>query len=492
MKPYLLTFLTSISTLCYSQRYSASEINLVENGLTEEVITFDTASVKRMNIYERMKHHKVNGLSIAVIDSGRLLWTKAYGMVDAESKDSVTTETLFQTASIGKMITALAALHLVKQGKISLDEDVNQKLTSWKVPDSKFTKKEKVTLRRLLNHSAGFMDYYGFAGYNPNDSLPSLLQILKAQAPANNSKALVVKYVPGTEVHYSGGGYLIIQQLIEDLASTSFANYVEREIFQKLDLKRSTYSFYPDNIDGYKIARGHYDDGRIDTSKKHNVYPEQAAAGFWSTPYDLARILIEMQEEYNGRSEKILNDELMQVMLSTQLETSYRGLGVVLTGAKDVDGFWHSGQNAGYNSLLYATTKTGQGVVIMLNSDGGIELAQEITRSIANGCKWPFMKTRLVRKEVLDSLKERVGSYRSKEGLVVKVGLNNDGLVVQFKDAGKSRFSPPTQLYHVEQGGYIIREVPDLLHFDFATVSGKKAVVFHKYAGIEMVLEKQK
>jgi CubicO group peptidase (beta-lactamase class C family) len=445
-----------------------------------------------MNIYERMKHYRVNGLSIAVVDSGRLQWAKAYGLADAGSKETLTTETLFQTASIGKMITALAALHLVKEGKISLDEDVNQKLTSWRVPESKYTKKEKVTLRRLLNHSGGFTDYYGFAGYNLKDSLPSLLQILKAQPPANNSKALVVKYVPGKEAHYSGGGYLIIQQLIEDITGTSFPKYVEREIFQRLDLKSSTYNSHPDEINGYKIARSHYNDGRIDSNKKYNIYPEQAAAGFWSTPSDLARIVIKMQEEYNGRSEKILNRELMQLMLSTQLETSPRGLGVVLMGAKDVSGFWHSGQNTGYNSLLYATIKSGQGVVIMLNSDGGIELAQEITRSIANECKWPFMQTRLSKKEDLDSLKEHVGRYRSKEGLVIKVGHNKDGLIIQYKDRGNLRFGPPTHLYHLEQGGFIIKEVPDLLHFDFTSVAGKKAIVLHKNAGVKMVLEKQK
>jgi CubicO group peptidase (beta-lactamase class C family) len=430
MKSFYLILFTSISSFCYSQSYSESKVTKIENGLTEDIITFDTSTIKKMNIDERMKHYHVNGLSIAVIDSGRLQWAKAYGMADAGIKEPLTTESLFQTASIGKMITALAALHLVKEGKISLDEDVNQKLTSWKVPDNKFTKKEKVTLRRLLNHSGGFTDYYGFAGYNPNDSLPSLLQILKAQPPANNSKALVVKYLPGKEAHYSGGSYLIIQQLIEDVTGISFAKYVEREIFQKLELKRSTYNYYPDKTDGYKIARGHFDDGRIDSSKKHNVYPEQAAAGFWSTPSDLARIAIEMQEEYHGRSEKILNRELMQVMLSTQIESSHRGLGVVLMGAKNVAGFWHSGQNTGYNSLLYATTKTGQGVVVMLNSDGGIELAQEITRSIANECKWPFMQTKLSKKEDLDLLKEHVGSYRSKEGMVIKIGQNTDGLII--------------------------------------------------------------
>lgn len=332
MKFFLLFWLSSIAAFSFSQNYSESKIASIENGLTASVITFDTSSVQKANIYDRMKHYKVNGLSIAIIDNGKLQWSKVYGVADADSKEALTKETLFQVASIGKMITALAALHLVKEGKVSLDEDVNEKLTSWKIPESKFTKKEKVTLRRLLHHSAGFTDDYGFAGYNPYDSLPSLLHILNARPPANNSKALAVNYVPGTQVRYSGGSYLIVQQLIEDITRTSFAKYVEEEIFQKLDMKQSTYNFYPDKTEGFKIARGHYDDGSIDPNKKYHVYPEQAAAGFWSTPSDMARILIQMQQEYNGHSEKILNRALMHIMLSAPLEFSDRGLGAVLKG----------------------------------------------------------------------------------------------------------------------------------------------------------------
>src|SRR5215203_1576126 len=208
-----------------------------------------------MNIVDRMKYYKVNGVSVAVIENGEIQWIKAYGVSDATTGEKVTTESLFQIASIGKVITALAALKLVKDGEIMLDEDVNNKLTSWKVADNKFTIKEKVTLRRLLCHSAGFTDGYGFAGYSVTDSIPSLINIIKAQPPANNTKPLIVNYIPGTLYKYSGGGYLIIQQLIEDITGTPFAEYVAKEIFNKLSLRSSTYNYYPDK-NGFKIARG--------------------------------------------------------------------------------------------------------------------------------------------------------------------------------------------------------------------------------------------
>ncbi len=190
MKYYLTITLFSLFSSVYCQTNLENKINRIENGLTQEVISFDTVSINKMNILDRMKYYKVNGVSIAVIENGEIQFTKAYGVADASTGENVSTESLFQIASIGKVITALAALKLVKDGKITLDEDVNNKLTSWKVADNKFTVKEKVTLRRLLCHSAGFTDDYGFAGYSVTDSIPSLINIIKAQPPANNTKAL--------------------------------------------------------------------------------------------------------------------------------------------------------------------------------------------------------------------------------------------------------------------------------------------------------------
>ncbi len=489
MKYYLLIPLLGLYSSAFSQNNYESEISHIENGLTGEIISFDTDAVNKMNILDRMKYYKVNGVSIAVIENGEIQWTKAYGAADAGTGEKTTTESLFQIASMGKVITALAALTLVKNGKISLDENVNNKLTSWKIAENKFTAKEKVTLRRLLCHSGGFTDDYGFAGYSATDSIPSLINIIKAQPPANNTKALTVNYVPGTLMRYSGGGYLIIQQLIEDITGMPFANYVKQEVFTKLNLKHSTYNYYPDS-NGFKIARGHDENGNTVPKEKYHVYPESAAAGFWSTPGDIAGILIEMQKEYNGSAGIILNQSLLNVMMTPQFEVNDRGLGVVLKGAGYVNGFWHAGQNAGYNSLLCATTKTGQGAVVMLNSDGDIELAVEIMRSIANENKWPFMQTRLVKKESGDTLTERMGTYKSKEELVFKISRKEGDLILQYKEPQQKKFSAPFNLYATEQGHYIIKEEPDTLEYNFSTDNGIKTIIFSKYGGTKMLMRK--
>jgi CubicO group peptidase (beta-lactamase class C family) len=490
MKFLVTAFFNLLFIPVYCQTNIDNKITRIENGLTQEVVSYDTTSIKTMNILDRMKYYNVNGISIAIIEDGSIQWAKAYGVADAGTGEMVTTETLFQAASISKVITALAALSLIKDGKITLDEDVNNKLTSWKVADNKFTIKEKVTLRRLLCHSAGFTDDYGFAGYKTGDVIPSLTDILKAQSPANNSKALVVDYVPGTLTRYSGGGYIIIQQLIEDVTGMPFTKYVEKVIFDKLNLHSTTYNYHPDQTGMYTIARGHDENGSIDPKEKYYVYPESAPAGLWSTPGDLARILIEMQHEYNGSSDTILNQQLSDAMLSPQSENDSRGLGVSLKGAERVEGFWHAGQNAGYNALLYATAKSGQGAIVMLNSDSGIGLAEEIVKSIANENHWPLMQTRLIKRQSKDTLNELVGRYRSKEGLIIKLSQKKEGLFLQFKEPNRSKASPLLSLYSDGQGGYILKEVPDLVRFTVSTDNSRKAIILHKNGGAQMVLLK--
>ena len=185
------------------------------------------------------------------------------GIADNSKNNPLTNDVLFQCASIGKMITAVAALQLVKENKISLDEDVNNKLVSWKVEKNEFTVKEKVTLRRLLSHAAGFFDDYGFEGY-PDEQVPTVTQILKNESPSNSKKKLKVAAVPGTVERYSGGDFLIIHQLIEDITGQLFNEYIDNNIFSRLGMINTTYDFKPDVHFKKKIARGHYENGKVD------------------------------------------------------------------------------------------------------------------------------------------------------------------------------------------------------------------------------------
>ena len=162
----------------------AERIERVEKGF-HPILLDKNESPLELSIQKLMQMYRVPGLSVAVVDNFKIVWAKGYGVAEAGTMTSVTTDTLFQAGSVSKPVAAVGALHLVEQRKLSLDENVNKRLVSWKVPENNFTKDEKVTLRRIFCHSAG-LTVHGFNGYDIDESIPTLLQILNGEHPANN------------------------------------------------------------------------------------------------------------------------------------------------------------------------------------------------------------------------------------------------------------------------------------------------------------------
>ncbi|MGH7359503.1 MAG: serine hydrolase domain-containing protein, partial [Candidatus Rokuibacteriota bacterium] len=313
-----------------------------------------------MRLDDRMRHYKVPGVSVAVIDSFRIAWARGYGVREAGGTDPVTTETLFQAASISKPVAALAALRLVQDGKLELDENVNRRLTSWKVPENGFTAAQPVTLRRLLSHGAG-LTVHGFLGYAADKLVPTVVQVLDGQPPAN-SAAIRVDTVPGGRWRYSGGGYTVMQQLLVDVTGKSFPDLMRTEVLEPLGMRRSTYEQpLPAPLAG-NAASGHRPDGTVVEGKWY-THPEMAAAGLWTTPSDLARYAIEVQLSAAGRSNKVLSRPLAAQMLTRQ--TGTYGLGPGLDGHGRDASFSHGGSNQGFRAYFVAFPERGQGAAVM-------------------------------------------------------------------------------------------------------------------------------
>jgi CubicO group peptidase (beta-lactamase class C family) len=187
----------------------------------------------------RMVHYHVPGLSLACIHNGTVEWTQAFGAARAGG-GPVTAETLFQAGSISKSVTSLAVLRLVEQGKLNLDTDVSQYLRSWKLPTNRFTEQKKVTLRELLGHTAG-ATVHGFEGYSTGKKVPTLVQVLNGESPAN-SAPVTIDFVPGTNFRYSGGGYTIIQQILIDATGEPFPDLMQELVLQPLRMVHSTFN----------------------------------------------------------------------------------------------------------------------------------------------------------------------------------------------------------------------------------------------------------
>lgn len=386
---------------------------------------------------ERIAALRVPGVSIAVIRNGQIEWARGFGVTTAGGATAITPDTLFQAASISKPVSALAVLRLVESGKVDLDTDVNQYLKTWKLAENEYTANAKVTLRGLLSHTAG-VTVHGFPGYAPNTTAATVRQILDGQPPANTAR-IFVDTTPGTLWRYSGGGYVVAQQLVEDVTGQPFARLMRDSVLLPIGMTRSTFEQpLPAERLG-EIAAPHRAQGQPLPEGAH-TYPEMAPAGLWTTPSDLARFAIEIQKAVAGRSSVLSADRARQML--TPVKNNY-GLGPGTGGKPDRPYFTHGGSNAGYQSVLVAYND-GDGAVVMTNGDNGGQLAAELIRTIAFEYKWPdFAPT--VRKIVTVApalLDTYVGAYQLGANAVMSVTRDADKLFVQLTGQGKLEMRP--------------------------------------------------
>ena len=382
---------------------------------------------RALGIADRMQVHRTPGVSVAVLNGGAVEWARSYGVREAGKPDAVTPHTRFQAASISKPVTALAALRLVDEGRLSLDEDINAKLTSWKVPGIGFTETEKVTLRRILSHSAG-MTVHGFPGYASTAPVPALAQVLDGVTPANTA-AIRVDILPGSAWRYSGGGYTVLQQALIDVGGRPFPQLMRDTVLRPLHMDDSTYEQpLPAALRG-DAAAAHDASGKPIAGSFH-TYPEMAAAGLWTTPTDLAKYAAAVRQALSGKS-SVLSAATAREMLTRQKE-SY-GLGVSLNGTGREARFGHGGANAGFRCQLVAYVESGQGAVVMTNGDGGGRLAAEILRAIAREYEWPGYPAS--REKTVASIppavyQAYVGRYEVRPGRVLRIEVADGKLMV--------------------------------------------------------------
>lgn len=360
------------------------------------------------SLSERARFYNVPGVSIAFIDHGRVAWRATYGQRN-DNGTPVSTQTVFQAASISKPVAATLTLLLVDSGELKLDAPVNSQLRSWQLPDSGDMRSDAVTLRRLLSHSAG-INVHGFPGYAAGIALPTEDQILDGQTPANSPPIrLVLK--PGSAYRYSGGGYQIAQALIEDAAGTPFAEVARKRLLDPMGMQRTDYSAELPKRFSHNVAVGHGYDGKALPGGWHR-YPELAAAALWSTSDDLARYFVAVMQAAHGHPHRPLTPRIAQQMLTPAIEGMGLGFGVHGEGAdRLVD---QAGATAGYRTYMAGYPKRGQGVIIMTNSDGGKDLIDEICRSLAHAYAWPDFKSRNATAAAIDpaTLQKRAGDYR--------------------------------------------------------------------------------
>jgi CubicO group peptidase (beta-lactamase class C family) len=409
---------------------------------------------------ERMEFYKVPGISVAVLNDGRIEWARAYGAADVANGNPVTEHTLFQAASMSKPVAGVAALQLVEEGLVDLDTDVNEYLTTWKVPPSDAANGEPVTLRRLLTHSAG-MTVHGFPGYARGEEVATTIEVLDGSGAANTA-AIRVDIEPGTQHRYSGGGYTVMQQLIEDVRGEPFAEVMRTYVLDPAGMTESTYEqSLPDSL--WLRATTGYRPGGEPVEGNWHTYPEMAAAGLWTTPSDLLKYVDQIQRARTGEEGLILSKEMVDQVLTPGVGGHGLGPALLVEGSLR---FGHGGANEGFRGAFQGYADLGRGVAVLTNSDTGGALMEEVLLGVAAVYGWDDIAPRTI-EEVPLSPEEAaglVGHYRVENpppDLAVEVFLGDDGPMLGVSG------EPPATLVRTGPDTFVAVE-PDLeLHVEW-------------------------
>lgn len=464
---YILLMGTMACQGLLAQKGSAekNDISKVESGLMPAV-RFEGEAL--WTLESRMKYYNVPGISIAVIKNSKVIWSKTYGLADVEAKVPVTSRTLFQAASMSKPVSAYAALKEVEMGKLDPNTDVNSYLTSWKLTQNEFTKEKKVSLKNILSHTAGITGH-GFAGYEAGQPMPTLIQVLNGQSPAN-SQAVAVDKVPGTSFRYSGGGYCIMQQMLIDIEGKDFPTLMKERVLVPLDMKNSTYIQPLPDVQTQWAATAYTANGERVHGKYHS-YPEIAPAGLWTTAEDFAKFVIDIQNTLSNKSSKVISRKMAEEF-TTPFIDPFMGLGIFLENKNGQTYFSHGGDNDGFSGKFVGNKTHGDGIVILTNTNKPM-LIEELIRSVATVYQWPGYNAPVDKILPLtqQDFKNSNGRYKSDKYGFYKIYSEKGKLMVI------NNGEVPTELVKVGEDTYAMRNWNFKVQFVKNSKTGKRDLI---------------
>jgi CubicO group peptidase (beta-lactamase class C family) len=401
-KNYMLILLTLAAACTQLPHQDQVYTKDIEDKISqvETHLCASPADSNAWTLSDRMKYYQVEGLSIAVVHNFEVEWARGYGWADVSEHRPVTTRTLFQAGSISKSLNAVGVMLLVQRHQLDLNADINTYLKGWKFPYDSVPKGRKITLGNLLSHTGG-LSIHGFPGYVRGDSIPTVEEILDGKKPANTGAVRSIAE-PGTKFIYSGGGITISQLIAHDVTGQPYAGFMAHDVLQPMGMVNSSYTQPPPESPDRATDRATdrptdratgYLRGDAVVPGKYHIYPEQAAAGLWTTPTDLGKYIVETQLAYEGKSTKVLDQATTRTRLSPYIDSidasgTRTGMGVFLFQRGGRHYFNHNGSDVGFLSSYYGCLESGDGVVVMINNDINNTLLKEVINSVARVYHW--------------------------------------------------------------------------------------------------------
>ncbi len=465
-----LLFVGLIMTLGCAQAEGGkgtTRVERIEHGLLPPIL-LKSAEPERMSLQERMEHYQVPGLSIAVIEDFEIAWAQGYGVVQARSADAVTPETLFQVGSISKPVTALLALRQVAAaaggggqvaaGRLALDDPINDVLTSWQLPDSQAGGPEPVRVRHLLTHSAGLAPF----AFPPvtGDEIPRLVELLDGRGTPG-----VTRTEPPGRFAYSNPAFGVLQQLLVDATGRVFEELARKELFEPLGMNHSSFGPTLSPRLFALAAYGHSKEGEPIAGKGWAIVPG-SVGGLWSTASDLCRFLLGVFRANRGETGAILSRELAASMVTRQLEDV--SFGATLEGEGKSARILHGGGLDGFVAFVVGYPATGQGAAVMVNSNRGWRLMQELLRSVAVEYGWPDY---IHEREVVAMSSETFARYAGEYEFA-----RPRGMKMRIYAKGGRFFRGSYEMLPVSETRFVIPRAGDEL--EFVTDSTGRAISF--------------
>lgn len=366
----------------------STTIQEISNGLTPRILVNNNPQY--FNLEKRMADFGVPGFSIATIEGGVITAASGYGHGRRDEGIKVDEKTVFQAGSISKSLTAVLVLKLHSEGKLDIDADICKYLKTWKLPKSKYVKKNKVTLRMLLSHTAGLKGAQKMkldqVGYHQDEKAPTLNEVL-------DGKTFLQKVefdtVPGERHLYSNQGFGLIQKIIEDITNEPFHKTAARIVLKPFKMDNSTFDVVlaSDSDPSYAYSYRH---GKVKSGYwRHTA--SKCSGGLYSTPTDLAKFMIKVAHIINGE-DTFLPKDVSRLLIDGE---EY-GLGFSLHKKGDTNLISHSGRNSGFFAYMAIDQKTNNGYVMMTNSDDANDLFAEVLRGASRVFDWDYAKPKYV------------------------------------------------------------------------------------------------
>ncbi len=476
----LLITESSLALFAQEQKYNddiEKRIKLVENNLASQI---KVAGEPNWNLTKRMKFYHANGVSIAVIKDYKIEWVRGYGWADSAEQRPVTAHTLFQAGSNSKSLNSIGILKMVQEGKLSLDRDINDYLKSWKFPYDSLSKGKKITIANLLSHTAG-LSVHGFPGYEKGDTIPTIVQVLNGEKPAN-TEPVRSQFEPSLKFQYSGGGTMIAQLIIQDVSGQPYDKYMWENVLKPMGMINSSFTQPPSVEKQNLLATGYYNDGKP-VKFKYHIYPEQAAAGLWTNATDLANYVVETQLALQGKSHKVLSKEMTVIRLTPYIDSS-AAFGVFIN-KKGIKYFKHGGVDEGFVSQYVGSLAGGTGVAVMTNTYN-TALYDEIINSVAITYGWNNYYNPTIKNIVQiddNTLEAYIGQYQLTPNFILTVTKVGHQLmtqatgpeIIEIYAEADNKFFPRSfeaQIEFIKNDQGVVTKL--ILHQNGRNVEGKK------------------